>query len=551
MDLQQLKLLGWYSGLSSIALTLIWIIIHFLAGGKKESPEDRKWRPYFLGLSCMLIICAAVIAAGLKYIPSGTGGRGAVAAFIAGFILPAFVMLLESLSVGQERGAAESASGKVWAPALSLSPVAVLGIGLFILGAGTKFYGIGAVTLWYSFLLGLAIGMPLLKVGAQRFGVSELAVEKASQIEGASFVLISIVFSFLMCGYHFWQEVTGAWLTLYFAFGIFLAWFIATLPVMLNKEKPNQFNLLLQFIIFIIVFLGIAYYVNTRLINNLAYFYPVIIGIISAVLASGLACASASKKDGDFTTSILSMVIFTGAVWAGFKLAKGYGISLVAMGLISTLGLLNPYKNMEFFKKKEENGKPALFNIFYNAVLLIGVAGLLIVGWRIFLQGSGLAFQYVDISNGNIAVALLLGIISPLLFQRWKTQCYSKPGENIVSGWLSYIIFGPAIFSFLFLMIILFKTEGLSAFIFGICASALMGLVSIGKKEFLQVFGASFSSLWVILIASAMLAIKYFDKLESFTRKQKIEVLIGVIVIGIIVELASKVLPGGKEGGKA
>lgn len=547
MDLQQLKLLGWYSGLSSITLTLIWIIIHFLAGGKKESPEDSKWKPYFHGLAYMLIICAAVIAAGLKYCPSGTGGRGAIAAFIAGFILPAFAILIESLSIGRERGAAESASGKAWAPAISLSPIVVLGTGLFILGAGTKFYGIGAVTLWYSFLLGLAIGMPLLKVGASRFGVSDLAMEKASQIEGASFVLISIVFSFLMCGYHFWQEVTGAWLTLYFAFGIFLAWFVSTLPIMVNKEKPNQGNLLLQFIIFIIVFLGIAYYVNTMLINNLAYFYPVIIGIISALLASGLACTSASKKEGDFTASVLSMLIFLGAVWAGFKLAKGYGISLVALGLISTLGVLNPYKNLEFFAKKEETGKPALFNLFYDAILLIGVAGMLIVGWRIFLQGSGLAYQYVDLSNGNIAVALLLGIIAPLLFQRWRTKLLGNPGKNIVSGWLSYILLTIVKFTFLFFMIILFKTEGLSAFIFGICASALMGLVSLGKKEFLQVFSASFSSAWVVLITSAMLAIKYFDKLESFTRKLKMEILIAAIVIGILVELISKILPGGKE----
>lgn len=600
MNLEMAKQLSWYGGMLAAIIGLILLILQ-VTRGDKQPPEDSAEHANqrkFLGMVWSAFIPTAIILfIFIGFTPEKTGIRGALASILIGFIIPLFLASLDSQAIKKMRG-------KKTIPMLTFSslPLAGMGISMLYIGFVTGFYGIHADNLWLCFIIGISLSLFLLRLtsGMIKYSKYRLISDK---MEPIFFIIIIIIIATIMAGHHFGHSTIKTFLPTLILMGLFITLLLVTVPFSLKPAKKLMDILPGQMAVFFAVFLGICLFLVLKLNLKFDYNYPIIAGAITSVIFIVIIYGSASSIKGvDLSSGIMGSLILAGGLWSAYKWGLGYGMTLYTIGLVAVASILVVHKSFESqilssgaktkpeipagddpllegpegvnsnIEKANENSRqkdsstsrednngdsdcqetiedihnkdfekePTWAWVFLRSITLASFTAILYCLFKVFVQKSPLLNRGLDISYADVAIALFLGVLTPLAFEGFNLMGGNKFKNfwkgNIRSGIILFLG-GIGITVLLLLVVgILFKMEGVGAFILGMVISALLGnFAYFAQKKDDGIFRASLCSIWIGAAAFTNFLLKYKDIPSQLTRAHKQQIVVGIVLLVIVI----------------
>lgn len=343
-------------------------------------------------------------------------------------------------------------------------------------------------------------------------------------VESQSLFNLALLSSSALAWYHFAQSSGGGstpiLLGLIVLFGRILVLFF------FRTQKEGRGVLGWPLVIYFVIVASLAALVNFRQSLSAGYFYPFVFGLMTGVLILAvIRDSTGSSGTEDRLSGTLGIFLFCGLVWVSFRMSLGYGISLGFLGLLSLPGVID---------FKEEKSR-------VRGLILIGLAGLLLVGWRVFLQETNLVTFGVDLAAGYGFIGLLAGVILPVFVV--AGGFFEKPPQT--KGFLRAVgsyaaILLMSILGLLFIWIFL-GSSGLAASLLGLVLSSLFCVyyfLSTGREEGL--YRSDFSLLWTALPFAGCLMAGLSDRLATLTRVHKVWLLVLTLGIFLFLELTGR-----------
>ena len=587
MNLNLANQLVWGGGIISAIIGLI-VMISYMTGKGEQAPsdsEESKCQKSFLGSTwSIFLIFAIIIFIFIGLSPAKKGTRGALVSVLVGCFIPLFLASMESIAL------------KKWQENKSIlliqhSSLSVGGIGISLLYMGfvSVFYGIKAVNLWISFIIGVAIGLYLIRLMANLVKYPRYD-GVASRIEVVMLLIIATIISTIMAGYHFTHNITYAYFPIIMLMALYMVTLICSAPFVRKKDTNIINTISLQIVIFLILFLGFIIFLVHKLHIKVDYTYPIICGAVSSVIFIVMLHSSASTIKGvDLSNGAFGILLLLGGIWSSYKWGLGFGMTLYSMGLLSIGTIIVPHCSLESRvidkdrkpdedplkpsekdmllegdktensskKSNKKNEKSDKITNIYNPVLdskltwprlftrgigLAGLAAVLMGMFRIIIQSTPLLSYGIDISTGDVSIAFLLGIFIPLFFEGFNLSgpgiFFADKREGFTGGlWrflASLFILSTALFS----VGMLFKLEGLGAFLLGLAIPSLLGVFAFFSQKICRgIFRASNMALWIAAPALTFFLVNFKDIPDKLTRANKQQIVFFLIILVILVFL--------------
>lgn len=591
----------WSGGMVSAIIGLLMIIIYMAGKGEQiqaDSEESKCQKNFLITTWAIFLIFAAAIFIVINSMPSKEGIRGAFASSIIGFFIPVFMASIETIAL------------KKWLkdkPVLLLSftaiPMGTIGISLLYIGFVTNFYGIKAVNLWVAFIIGAALGLYLIRLASNL--VSNRRYEDiASRIELIMLLVIATISCTIMAGYHFPTHIINIYVPFILLMSLYLVTLLCSLPFTVKKDTNVTNTISLQLVIFLMLFLSFLVFLVHRLNLKVDYTYPIICGAVTGVIFIVMLHSSSTTIKGvDLSNGAFSILLLLGGIWSSYKWGMGLGMTLYSMGLLSIGSVLVPQcslesrimpegglekrknlplqppqkdillegndeKNPEISQSTGENKEKSQTHIydadsesilswpklFSRGVVLAGMATVLLGMFRIVIQPSSLLEYGIDITTGDVAIAFLMGIFIPLFFEGFNlggpgilsiAKCEKLPG-NLLRYFAALFVLAAAII----ITGLLFKLDGVAAFLLGLTVPALLGVfVFFSQKTDRGIYRASNWALWITAPALTFFLTKFQDLPDKLTRANKQHIVIISILLIIILFFVSQFFNRKKELG--
>lgn len=390
-----------------------------------------------------------------------------------------------------------------------------------------KMCGIRSVFVWAYFAAGLASDALFLVLASKKLGCDSQIISVSKSMQQSFYYHMAAISAVMLGLYHFSPALTGVWAVVYItAFSLCAA--LVFNFIMHTEMRQSVYEIF--YALFIVVYLAGSYFIVSSLIKNVNYFYCIAGGAVSAFIIMILFLRN---DDNKFINAVLSVLILIGNLWISFKFAAGFGLSLCAIGFLTSIYILQP---LYIYKEETE---------IKMSIKVLEAAGLFFVLTllaRLFMQVSGLYGVGINLSSGYFVVGLALGLFLPIFVEAdTLLNPYKSAIEKsccIYMTALNYIVlFILAKFSigaiFIFLGI-----EPVSSALMGISLAALVAFVYIFKNKTEDtIWNTSLGSLWVLLGLLAFIMYPYNDILGELSRMQKIGMISGVLTIILIVYL--------------
>ena len=582
MNIDMADGLARYGSLVAAIIGLTWMIWQMSAKGDPtgDKSEESRQQLKFLGYSWSIFaVPAAVSLISILVAQAKSGTRGILASLITGMFITLFIASLET-QASKKRAHDKS----LHLTSFAGLPLAAIGISLLFMGVVTNFYGVNADGLWLGFIIGTALGLTILKL------CSTLILYKPYQLMSrrieSSFLLVdSVIIATIMAAHHFTKVKVNAYLPLFILMGIFLALLISTVLVVLKPNKKVMNALPGTLAAFLAIFLGICLFLVLRLNLKIDYNYPLIAGAITSVIFIVVLYGSATSVRGvDMSAGALCSLLLTGGLWFSYKWSQGLGMATYSIGLLSASALLLPFAGVEpdlqenqpedtskhpdrdvltqGIEPDEETStvkaastyRPPLWGAtFLRAISLAGLAVLLLVLFRVFIQKSPLLSNGIDLTSGDTITALLVGVLLSLSFEGFNLKGSNIFQEPRMPGTLKD---GLLIFTFSVIVGVLvllstgifFRLDGMGALILGMSIPAILGVfVFFSQKVDRGLFRASTSPLWIGAAAYANFLVQYKDVPDQLTRLHKQQLVVGMILLIIVVYFLAHYQNRGKD----
>lgn len=591
----------WSGGIISAIIGLLMIIIYMAGKGEQipaDSEESKCQKNFLITTWTVFFIFAATIFIIINTVTSKEGIRGAFASSIVGFFIPVFMASIEAIAL------------KKWLndkPAHLLTftaiPMGIIGISMLYIGFVTLFYGIKAVNLWVAFIIGAALGLYLIRLASNLVN-NRRYEDISSRIELVMLLVMATISCTIMAGYHFSTHIINAYVPFILLMSLYLVTLICSLPFTVKKETNITNTISLQLVIFLVLFLSFLVFLIHKLNLKVDYTYPIICGAVTGIIfVVMLHSSSTTIKGVDLSNGAFAVLLLLGGIWSSYKWGLGLGMTLYSMGLLSISSVLVPQcslearivpennsdknkelpiqprqkdvllegnngKNPETPKTKKDNKEQSKTDIydastenvlswpklFSRGVGLAGLAAILLGMFRIIIQPSSLLEYGIDITTGDVTIAFLLGIFIPLFFEGFNlggsgifsnTQCEKLPGNIIRYFGALFILAATIIVTGL-----LFKLDGLAAFLMGLVIPSLLGVFAFFSQKIDRgLYRASNSALWIAAPALTFFLIKFQDLPDRLTRANKQHIVIASILLVIILFFISQLFNRKKEQG--
>lgn len=595
------NLLLWNGGIVSAIIGLLLIIIYMAGKGEQmpaDSEESKCQKNYLTTIWSVFIIFAAVIFILINTSPTKEGIRGALASFILGLFIPVFMASLEAIA--QKKRQTDK-------PVLLLSftaiPMGAMGISLLYTGFVTLFYGIKAVNLWVAFIIGAALGLYLIRPASNLLSYRRYE-GIASRIELIILLLIATISCTIMAGYHFSTNIINAYVPFILLMSLYLITLLCSIPFTIKKDTDITNIISSQLVIFLVLFLSFLVFLIHKLNLKVDYTYSIICGAITGIIfVVMLHSSSITIKGVDLSNGAFAVLLLLGGIWSSYKWGLGLGMTLYSMGLLSISSVLIPQCSLESRiypeadskkekklplqppdkdvllegedKETKEKSQPAKDNnekqknniynasnenilswpgLFTRGVALAGLAAIILGMFRIVIQPSHLLSYGIDISKGDVTVAFLLGIFIPLFFEGFNLGgpgVFStvKPEKLTVN--LSRFVSALFVLSASVIVVgLLFKLEGLAAFLLGMAVPSLLGVFAFFSQKIDRgLYRASNSALWIIAPAMTFFLMKFQDLPDRLTRADKQHIVAISILLVIVLFFLSQFFNRKKEQG--
>lgn len=603
MDQNLINMLLWYGGIGSAIIGLIIMILNIRGKGEtlpdttRESVSQKK----FLLLCWIIFIALAVIMTIIiGFMPGKKGIRGALASGVMGFFIPVFLASMDSLGL---RNLKEKAEGSLFL--FSSLPIGGIGLSLLYAGFVTAFYGIRAVNLWIAFIIGAALGLYLLRMAANHVQFSRYR-SVATKIESVMYIIMAVLISTIMAGYHFTNHLSKVYIPLLLLMALYVITLISCAPCSYKKNNKTMNIIPAQSAIFLILFLGVVVFIINKFNVKVDYSYPIICGAItSALFIILLHNSSSSVKGVDLSTGALAVMLLIGGLWFSYKWALGFGMTLYSIGLLSIATIIVPHRSFETRivskerlemaikpdvsshikgepfqsaekdtllqgetgekeegnkdedkqEKTEAKNKPGVYDadvdsemtwakLFNRGICLAGLFTIIIGLFRILMQSTNLLTLGIDISFGDVMIALLIGVLLPLVFEGFNLAgpniFFRDKPDGILKGILRYFAALVVLAISVVSVGILFKLDGLGAFIVGMSITSLIGVFAFfSQKKDMGIYRAANSSLWIAGAAVSLFFSKFHDLPDKMTRANKQHIVILIMVLVIIAYVVS------------
>lgn len=517
MALENFSDFGWYGCLLALILSSLWLSAMLLAKSPSSGEEsyDSSERTFWVNAWKLTGPVAFVISLFLMVVKPGSGGRGLLASLIFGILLPSISLWAESLARKNRLSAISSLSGEF-----------SLGLFLFVLGAVGHFYGVRAYSLLFALALGISLGglwIGMLKRWSPACGGEGIS-SMVRLVEYQSLFHLALLSSLALAWYHFALKSGGG------STPIFLGLIVLISRVVIlfffRNKKEDRGVLAWPLVFYFVIVASLAAFINFRQSLDAGYFYPFLFGLLTGVLILAVIRDSAgSSGREDRLSGTLGIFLFCGLVWVSFRMSLGYGLSLGFLGLLSMI--------LPSDVKEEKNQ--------VRGLLLIGLAGLLLVGWRIFLQETNLVTFGVDLAAGYGFIGLLAGVILPVFVAAGGLLERPPQMGGFSRALASYggalLLCVPALF-FIWIFV---GASGMAAAFLGLVLSSLFCVfyfLSTGREEGL--YRSDFSLLWTALPFAGCLMAGLSDRLATLTRAHKVWLLVLILGILLFLELLHK-----------
>ena len=446
---------------------------------------------------------------------------------------------------------------------------------LLYAGFVAVFYGIRAVNLWTAFIIGAALGLYLLRTGANHVQFSRYR-SVATKIESIMYIVMAVLISTIMAGYHFTTHLSKVYIPLLLLMALYIITLVCCASFSYKKNYGTINIIPAQSAIFLVLFMGIVVFVINKFNIKVDYSYPIICGATtSAMFIVLLHNSSSSVKGVDLSTGALATVLLIGGLWFSYKWALGFGMTLYSIGLLSILTIIVPHRSFEtrivgreklemaIKPEKAENAEektgdennPGVYDVdvdgvmtwsklFIRGICLAGLVTIIIGLFRILMQSTDLLTLGIDITFGDIMVALLIGTVLPLVFEGFNLMgpniFYKDKPDGLLKGIWRYFSAVVVLAIVISSVGILFKLDGMGAFIAGMSIASLLGVFAFfSQKNDKGIFRASNSSLWITGAAVSFFLTKFKDLPDKLTRANKQHIVIVLIVLIIIAYLVS------------
>ncbi|MFH1453091.1 MAG: hypothetical protein ABIH00_03810 [Armatimonadota bacterium] len=385
------------------------------------------------------------------------------------------------------------------------------------------------------FGLGLASDALFVVLAGRKMSLKNAVVNAASSMQSGFYLHIAVIFSVILGSYHFSGDSYLPLLPFYFTVFAFALCLVFSI-IMNTGMKPSASNIL--HFVYAVLLLILGFFVVKMIVKDINYFYCIAAGIVSAFVISLVSCYNESE-DKSINLSVLAVLILVGILWASFKFARGYGLSLCAVGFLADLLLLLPFM---VYKYNNEEG-----SLFKNAVKVLTVAGfvlILVLNVRIFIQFTRLYEIGINLNNGYFIVGVMLGLFLPLIIE---IDALFNPFKSSISRVSGLFFTG---FNYIALLILAgFSIVCVTMFL-GIepLAAVLIGLIAAGAVSFIHLFkykiddpvwNTSLGSLWIIIGIAAYPVMRTLTPvLGDISRIQKIGMVLVLLLIVLVFYVA-------------
>jgi hypothetical protein len=578
----------WYGGMLSAIIGLLITIIQISSKGEpmpEDSEENKNQKTFLSSIWIIMVITGIMTAVSCSLFPAKTGIRGAYLSGIAGFFIPIFLVSMDCLALKKIR--VKNIASLIM---LSSIPLGGIGMGLLFMGFVISFYGIRAENLWIAFIAGLGLSLFLVRLAADvlQFGRYQAS---SSKIESVMYLVMATIISTVLAVYHLKGTITTeVFLPVILLVSVFLVTLICSTFFGYKKNQDIMKILPAQLALYIILYLGLVVTIINKMAINVEYSYPIICGVItSMVLIITVFNSSTGVKGVDLASGAFTVLLIISGVWFSYKWGSGYGITLYTLGLLSLAGILAPHKTFETIivslskngtndkpgtEPEQPSGRDSLFSglsdnketdiakpekavykniydvpvdkkltwagLFVKTISFAGLFAILSGIFQIFVNSSIGNDKIIDLTVGDITIALMFGLFLPLVVEGFNLTgpniFHIDKKEGIWGIIWRFVAVSAVIKILVFTLGVIFKVEGLGAFITGLSAIALLGLFSyISQKHDKGLFRFSFSPAW-ITVAASMLYWKYMvETADKFTRANKQSIVIAVMLIVAIV----------------
>lgn len=459
------------------------------------------------------------------FVPPHTGKRSVFFFFVAGSFIYTITFALYYINNMVKKSYIEKPNPQIiFFNAGIIRSTVLIVVAFFLM---QKMCGIRSVFIWASFAAGLASDALLLVLASKKLGGDNEIINIAKSMQQSFYYHMAAIAAVMLGLYHFSPALTGVW-----AAGYIIAFSLCAALVFnfIMRVETRQAAYDIFYALFIAVFLGGSYFIVTSLIKNINYFYCIAGGAISAFIIMALFLRNADNK---FINAALSALILIGNLWISFKFAAGFGLSLCAIGFLTSIYVLQP---LYIYKEETE------MKVGVKVLEAAGLFFVLVLLARLFMQVSGLYSEGISLSSGYFIVGLALGLFLPIfveadaLLNPYKSDV-EKPSSIYIMA-LNYIILFilaklavGAIFIFL-------GIEPVFSALMGISMAALVAFVYMFKNKAEDaIWNTSLGSLWALLGLIAFMAYPYSDILGDLSRMQKIGMIVTVLMVVLAVYL--------------
>lgn len=591
MNLQMAKTVLSYGGMAAAIIGLILLILQIMSKGEqipRESEENKRQSSFLVINWVIFFIVAAIMATIIGLSPGHTGMRGTLASGLLGFFIPILLSSMECLTLKKNRNNQDRVPMFVF----SSLPAGGIGLSLLFMGFVTTYYGIRAINLWIAFIIGAALGLYLLRLASNLVKFSRYRTV-ATKMETVMYLVIAAICGTIMAGYHFKTQEVRCFIPAILLMSIYIISLLCTATFSYKKSEGIMKVLPTQLAVFLTLFLGFVVFFINKLGIKVEYSYTLIAGAITSALFIILLHNSARWIKGvDLSVGSISVLLLIGGIWFSYKWGLGFGMTLYSLGLLSVGAIIVPHKSLETVivsgdtpkgsvplqpeerdvllegeeadagensnnagknEKKNTNNKKSIdiydikpddnltwAKLFTRAIGLAGLSTLLICLHRILVQSTPLFTEGIDLAVMDVVIAFILGIFTSLFFEGFNLSgpgiFYVDKREGLGGGIWRFFAAALITVTFIFTVGVLFKLDGLGAYVLGLSIPALLGMFTyFSQKIDGGLFRASNAPLWIAAVASAYFLEKFRDLPDRLTRANKTEIVVFLVALLILI----------------
>ena len=473
---------------------------------------------------------AAVIV--LFQLPPGTGIRGCAAAAALGCMQVPAASLVQSLcNQHSDYTPAHRSVGVDPASSWSMVPgVFLIASGLLCMGLISHQYGIRAVAQWEGLVLGTCVGLAWTMVALRALASWAYADVAMGNLSGAALVVVALPWMAVMGTFHYLPPSTAPWFPIFAGIGVLAGWTITVVTVAVLSHGQGSRLAAVASAGVMAVALGASSLSAQAIVKDnvqpaiaagflAALFLMVVSSSTQRLLEAHQAPEDAPSDHVDTVASVAAVLILASVAWVGFKLLLGYGVLMAALGMLAAfpaavaLGVSSP--SAQGVRVPE------------RVASLGGAFLVLLGGMKVLQQEGGMMLSGIDIAEGNVAIALVFGILLPVILEgvSGRRPAFEKPTspmESILGAgarWLALMgvmttaVIGGGLY---------FGLDGVTAMALGVAVWAVLAAGSTAAsaaEEGLLTFRAL--GLAPAFVALAVLLLPYKSVVLDVTRLQK------------------------------